>query len=180
MCQKCSQPVFFYVYSSGTQVYHNASSIFQRWPCFISTEMLMQCDSDSAGFADEKMSKFNWWHKKPSCTMRDKYEMDIIHIYAVDKFKVFINRIYIFFCMHWCNTFVMTALPQREHTQAASTAGLKSRHLTWERDLNLYICIPGVPGRFFPRVTLHLMVFHVFLRTETESCTSVFVIMRCL
>lgn len=26
--------------------------------------------------------------------MRDKYEMDIIHIYAVDKFKVFINRIY--------------------------------------------------------------------------------------
>lgn len=31
--------------------------------------------------------------------MRDKYEMDIIHnhIYAVDKFKVFLNRIYIFF-----------------------------------------------------------------------------------
>lgn len=140
----------------------------------------MQCYSDSAGFADEKMSKCNWWHKKPSCTMHDKYEMDIIHIYAVDKFKVFLNRIYIFFCMHWCNTFVMTALPQREHTQAASTAGLKSRHLTWERDLNLYICIPWVPGRFFPRVTLHLMVFHVFLRTETESCTSVFVIMRCL
>lgn len=61
--------------------------------------------------------------------MRDKYEMDIIHIYAVDKFKVFINRIYIYFfaCI---DTFVMTALPQREHTQAASTAGLKSRHLT--------------------------------------------------
>lgn len=29
--------------------------------------------------------------------MRDKYEMDIIHIYAVNKFKVFLNRIYIFF-----------------------------------------------------------------------------------
>lgn len=129
---------------------------------------------------DSRTRKCQNWHKKPSCTMRDKYEMDIIHIYAVDKFKVFLNRIYIFFCMHWCNTFVMTALPQREHTQAASTAGLKSRHLTWERDLNLYICIPWVPGRFFPRVTLHLMVFHVFLRTETESCTSVFVIMRCL
>lgn len=53
--------------------------------------------------------------------MRDKYEMDIIHIYAVDKFKVFLNRIYIYICMHWCNTFVMTAPPQREHTQAAST-----------------------------------------------------------
>lgn len=29
--------------------------------------------------------------------MHDKYEMDIIHIYAVDKFKVFLNRIYIIF-----------------------------------------------------------------------------------
>lgn len=32
--------------------------------------------------------------------MCDKYEMDIIYIYVVDKFKVFINRIYIFFCMY--------------------------------------------------------------------------------
>lgn len=32
--------------------------------------------------------------------MCDKYEMDIIYIYIVDKFKVFINRIYIFFCMY--------------------------------------------------------------------------------
>lgn len=29
--------------------------------------------------------------------MCDKYEMDIIYIYIVDKFKVFLNRIYIFF-----------------------------------------------------------------------------------
>lgn len=29
--------------------------------------------------------------------MRDKYETDIIQIYTVDKFKVFLNRIYIFF-----------------------------------------------------------------------------------
>lgn len=29
--------------------------------------------------------------------MCDKYEMDIIYIYVVDKFKVFINRIYIYF-----------------------------------------------------------------------------------
>lgn len=32
--------------------------------------------------------------------MCDKYEMDIIYIYIVDKFKVFLNRIYIFFCMY--------------------------------------------------------------------------------
>lgn len=141
----------------------------------------MQCYSDSAGFADEKMSKCNWWHKKnhpARCAINTKW---ILYIYMqlINSKYLLTEYIYIF-CMHWCNTFVMTALPQREHTQAASTAGLKSRHLTWERDLNLYICIPWVPGRFFPRVTLHLMVFHVFLRTETESCTSVFVIMRCL